>query len=843
MVVSGDEMALGMQGDTIGETAEHATAEEAATPLNEANANATELVALMKRARRVLTRWVPDPAKADAVITNLQTLIGDAELLLGSAVDLHLIAHVREAQGTEEFIGPLYSRSLLRASTTSFHHSVTTLALIGEALKKADEAMAEKARNIARRSRQSALRSSAAQRQPPAESNHQRQLVPILPRSGALSTCLPVPAAASPVSRSQIALNIQTIPSSTEGVPSEVWFPGPRHCDDSTVLSLQIKYDRTDQAIQRAIAEQDDLEERRVFAEVVNGNFTNRTAFFEPQSDYRRVIYCESRYIDALKSFEKEDLSYIWQAFFRSLQSKKKVNYESFKPSWLDERTVFVYGEDNLQSVMAQGRKMPVVHVLRNEYGRNLIRCVIATWLRREPKTRAIMADVLSRKGAVVDLYPHIDVVENEVKFSSYTLSAQAIQSLLPRAYPCQAAIDAFLQLLSDEHTIVTNTKFIYHLISQPAHIMQAWPLGKEVDEEPTNPKLILVPLHDSLSHKWAVAIIRNGDKYIELFDTRPRDRTFLPIFPALLRWANTLNARLPNEGWSTCHRVRERMNVLSDSGFAVDSSIYMCRDAFLAKTAGVSSPISSASADALREAVSSSLQKGRCDGLFAHDSRTSPASAHIASPPSVLPSDSMSDLGNTCQTRILEAIRGDTSILKPTQAADESPGATPDTVTSQECSEEVISADPAQIEADIVNEDRDRESTRHSESVERQTELPWKSTSVIDVHLPEPRTMENVDGLLLETQTFPTSKGRTAVEETEDERECENKLSQAECSIKLKSVPAKPRRSKGVRVKMRPKSTLTKHTRRTLPRRSAAVAAAANISAEIRKRRRCRSG
>lgn len=73
---------------------------------------------------------------------------------------------------------------------------------------------------------------------------------------------------------------------------------------------------------------------------------TGSVAFHEPQQSMKRFIFTYPAYIDAIMSLAPNDLKYVWAYFFGSYTKKKKIDYNIFKPSWLDSRTVFVVGKE-----------------------------------------------------------------------------------------------------------------------------------------------------------------------------------------------------------------------------------------------------------------------------------------------------------------------------------------------------------------------------------------------------------------------------------------------------------------------------------------------------------------
>lgn len=115
---------------------------------------------------------------------------------------------------------------------------------------------------------------------------------------------------------------------------------------------------------------------------------------------------------------------------------------------------------------------------------------------------------------------------------------------------------------------------FVFHLALKSTPVMSCWPLPNRAL---VNARKIAVPLSSRSTHHWALAVVRREENFIDIFDSLPSAQYFLCLYPALVKWANSLHV-IPgaNNGWKKKYHIREMKHVCTEQDFGADSAVYM---------------------------------------------------------------------------------------------------------------------------------------------------------------------------------------------------------------------------------------------------------------------------
>ncbi len=114
---------------------------------------------------------------------------------------------------------------------------------------------------------------------------------------------------------------------------------------------------------------------------------------------------------------------------------------------------------------------------------------------------------------------------------------------------------------------------------------MVAWPFA---DGALAKLEKILVPLSSSQSNQWAFAVVRMRSHFIDIYDSLPSMQLFMPLYPKLVAWANSMRARSDSgDDWKNSYRICEKMNVCHKQDFGVDAVIFMLGHAYNITTMG----------------------------------------------------------------------------------------------------------------------------------------------------------------------------------------------------------------------------------------------------------------
>lgn len=181
--------------------------------------------------------------------------------------------------------------------------------------------------------------------------------------------------------------------------------------------------------------------DHRKFATIRKGSIP----FVIPEDNLRRYIFVNPDYFDAMNSLNNSGVVYVWVNFFGSFTKLKKINYELFKPSWLDGLAVFVTGREKTKLVEAFDDKMLTQHGLRKMGASDLAKCILSTWLSREKATSPLLVQRLAEKGVQITLADIPDPVTS-VNRNDCNLTAAAMQTLLPNNIPAHSVLNAFSQ-------------------------------------------------------------------------------------------------------------------------------------------------------------------------------------------------------------------------------------------------------------------------------------------------------------------------------------------------------------------------------------------------------------
>lgn len=538
------------------------------------------LAYLFRKARTTIASMTQTPAYCEKLLLEVQKLMSSVEKVFKGTIRIHVIA-----QSKHGHILPLYSQSMLYAFTQEYRKVTYAVCALSDTLKYSDEAL------------------KLVQQQP------RRQSTPIS------TVAVPKPRKAK-TTKVELPSNLIGLP-----VPRESWFPGPIISKDLSVFSTRIIFDSTPTSRSSAIVLQQQLEDE-------SNTLANDLDLSQPpmsfsvhDSDRTRVIFCRDDVYDAMKSLNRGKLGKVWSTFFNSLNQYGLFNYEYFNPQWLDERSRFIIGSTG-QVVTPGGKaskdknKLSVVHDFRCEQGRCLAKCILTTWLHREPNTRVWLAEILGAEG--VQLPP--DLLESryestpQIVHSAYTLSKEAMYTLNPYSYASDAVLNAFLYLVSDEKTVILSTDFFYHLVSQSWDKLARWCISDRFDINKV--ERIVIPMHDWSTKHWAISVISKEEKDIKLYDVLNGQRIFLPIYPKLLLWANSLSFVYNGGGWSKQHRISEESMIATIEKPSVDSSILMCYHAFLVARKQSGGMQYRVDTHRTRKRIAISLQTGLCVDL-----------------------------------------------------------------------------------------------------------------------------------------------------------------------------------------------------------------------------------
>lgn len=138
---------------------------------------------------------------------------------------------------------------------------------------------------------------------------------------------------------------------------------------------------------------------------------------------------------------------------------------------------------------------------------------------------------------------------------------------------------------------------FAYHLVNRRRSEIRAWCSTSDLND----PSIwnIVIPLKDSRSVHFGLAVIRRDVARIDIIDFRSATRTFVPLLPALYRAAHSLRPPWPSR-FEYIER-RDAQFALSSHEFA---PLVMCFHAFLVSVNHTGSFVPTMSPQTLRQAV-----------------------------------------------------------------------------------------------------------------------------------------------------------------------------------------------------------------------------------------------
>lgn len=154
---------------------------------------------------------------------------------------------------------------------------------------------------------------------------------------------------------------------------------------DRSLLSLTMTFLESDMCEEQAKKGQAEFEalsppNPRQLNEVRTGSVD----FLTPQENLKRFIYAHPDYMDAVMALSPEDLKYVWTNFFGSFTRKRKIDYNEFKPIWLDSQTVFVVGKEKTRLHYFPYDRMFRHHDIRSNDSRTTAKCILVSWSERE---------------------------------------------------------------------------------------------------------------------------------------------------------------------------------------------------------------------------------------------------------------------------------------------------------------------------------------------------------------------------------------------------------------------------------------------------------------------------
>ena len=253
---------------------------------------------------------------------------------------------------------------------------------------------------------------------------------------------------------------------------------------------------------------------------------------------------------------------------------------------------------------------MPTVHDLNKSRNRPFAAAFLALWIERESASKYRLLHLFAKEHEVFTFEDHdimsfadgateaassLAVVRRRltanlsssnlggrdvVLHDTYRLTADEISTLKPIRIPCSSVINAFLSLLEDKYNFILTTYFCYHLTQKNTGLMLSWPMDLE---KLRHARLIIIPLHSKSSYHFGLAVVNCFNNFIDTYDSLPDSQLFLPLYPKIVRWANSLRSLFTEKSvqWSSSYRIRERKNVSGVQDFGVDAAIFMLAHAY----------------------------------------------------------------------------------------------------------------------------------------------------------------------------------------------------------------------------------------------------------------------
>lgn len=354
-------------------------------------------------------------------------------------------------------------------------------------------------------------------------------------------------------------------------IPEEIWFPGPAPSDSQLLSSgAIIKNDMgtrsdTTLTIDLLLSGQSEDQLRTESA-------TTGTIFVNPQH-MKRVLYNPPEVYIALDQLNIDQFKTLWKSFLNDHLYKRSVwTYDLFKPSWFDTRTTFVSRGKILNQTGTGLVAMPQIHGLRNKEQLSGGKSILAAWIMRELNTRARLAKIIQKTfGIIVPLPPHdLTLLADRVT----RLSRTALYFLDPSLYPADSVLNEFLSLLRSPNVEVADTDFTYYLLNFNAvQIRQWWASTKN-----SMATRIILPLKDSATKQWGIAVINRQGDHFEIIDATPSCRTFYLIAPLIMRFIRAIGW-----DWKKTNEPKEKNETL----LGVDAPILMCYHAFAGSQGG----------------------------------------------------------------------------------------------------------------------------------------------------------------------------------------------------------------------------------------------------------------
>ena len=283
---------------------------------------------------------------------------------------------------------PAYSKSVLFAFTRSCRKATEAISHTSDALRISDAARHEaRMRKLATTTPLIEYAATGIQQQFTSLSNQGSALI-IRQRQEQQNAPTRGPTARQYDSSKMSSRTILNMPQ-PQSTPKEAWFPGPQPVYDLDALSILIKFDKSRAALRMTVAAQHQREKVLDVSRPLRQ--PNNTQFLISGEAKARLMCVDPSYYGPMESLGGNQISHVWYNFFRGLGNGFVRSYQTFLPEWISLKTLFVVVIRNeIKFILVPvdkkhpgTRRMPALHSFRSELGRDVGRCIFATWLSR----------------------------------------------------------------------------------------------------------------------------------------------------------------------------------------------------------------------------------------------------------------------------------------------------------------------------------------------------------------------------------------------------------------------------------------------------------------------------
>lgn len=589
-----------------------------------------EMLDMHARAREGVARMASQVNNAIQIIGELQNSISRAEAALG--LKLHCLA-----EGLDSYVTTLYSQSVMYAVAEDFSRSRNALGAISDVVRYANLATAAAIHRIKKDQR---------------GGNRVREDAPVLSGTNRVENVLR--------NEKRPTKQLQSDPRYATFLKNESWFNTSGFEVDKSAVSVKVEFATDEDSRRNALEEVQRL--LKSDGSLSTAPIETPVSLAIPPADLLHFVFVDQKIHELISRLDTKSIQALWHNFYHALQTPPgQFAYDCFRPPWCTTRTQFVTGGKELKTLSSGAKTMPPLTLLRYSNGRGIADCVLTGWMSYEPRTRGLLRQMLSEFGLMTELpaFPDLPEVDH--------FTHAALLTLLPGHLPCDNVLNSFLTLLTNERDRILPVGFCYNLCNRSHAEIKAW--CSQSDLESAVVRRVLMPLKNSKLGLFALAVIDRNAKTIDVIDCRSERRTFVPLYPGILRFVLSLGP-----SWPGPFEFKENRDAQCNLSSITDCGILMCYHAFIVTKRPHCSFLPVIAPPTLREAVMKCILEMKLGALELHFTDTS--SPQLASiPPPINDSPDLFNLPSPARVDDRELHDDNPSIVLPKSRANSQEG------------------------------------------------------------------------------------------------------------------------------------------------------------------------